>query len=289
MAFSSATSASRAAELREILTRALVAYHVEDDPVMSDAEYDRLYDELVALEEAHPELVTPDSPTRASARPRRSKFQKVEHLQPMGSLEKVTTDEALVKWAEDVRKRLGTDEPVAYIVEPKIDGLAINLTYENGVLVRGATRGDGIQGEDVTPNLRTIKAIPLRMQGDDPPAVLEVRGEVYLPLSGFRELNERLAGRSRSSRRTPAMPPPARCVRRTPRSRLTGLCPSGSTASAPRGRRVRGALGGARMASRLGFRTNPSPSGSSRSRRSRSAACAGRSAASSSTTRSTES
>ena len=126
--------------------------------------------------------------------PASDKFQKVQHLEQMGSLEKVTTEEALVKWAEDVRKRLGTDEPVAYIVEPKIDGLAVNLTYENGVLVRGATRGDGIQGEDVTPNLRTIKAIPLRMQGDDPPAVVEVRGEVYLPLSGFRELNERLAG-----------------------------------------------------------------------------------------------
>ena len=84
----------------------------------------------------------------------------------MGSLEKVTTDEALVKWADDVRKRLGTDEPVAYVIEPKIDGLAVNLTYENGVFVRGATRGDGVQGEDVTPNLRTIKAIPLRMQGD---------------------------------------------------------------------------------------------------------------------------
>jgi DNA ligase (NAD+) len=194
LASSSATAASRAAELREVLTRALVAYHVEDEPVMSDAEYDRLYDELVALEEAHPELVTPDSPTSRVGAPASDKFRKVQHLEQMGSLEKVTTEEALVKWAEDVRKRLGTDESVAYIVEPKIDGLAVNLTYENGVLVRGATRGDGIQGEDVTPNLRTIKAIPLRMQGGDPPAVVEVRGEVYLPLSGFRELNERLAG-----------------------------------------------------------------------------------------------
>jgi DNA ligase (NAD+) len=112
----------------------------------------------------------------------------------MGSLEKVTTAEALVKWAEDVRKRLGTDEPVAYVLEPKIDGLAVNLTYEQGVFVRGATRGDGVQGEDVTPNLRTVKAIPLRMLGGDSPAVLEVRGEVYLPISGFRELNERLVG-----------------------------------------------------------------------------------------------
>ena len=112
----------------------------------------------------------------------------------MGSLEKVTTAEALAKWADDVRKRLDSDEPVAYVIEPKIDGLAINLTYEDGVLARGATRGDGIQGEDVTVNLRTIGTIPLRMLGDDLPPLLEVRGEVYLPISGFRELNERLAG-----------------------------------------------------------------------------------------------
>jgi DNA ligase (NAD+) len=191
---SSRTAAARAAELRETLTHALVAYHVEDAPIMSDADYDRLYDELVELEQQDPTLVTRDSPTQRVGAPASDRFQKVQHLEPMGSLEKVTTDEALVKWADDVRKRLGTDEPVAYVIEPKIDGLAINLTYEDGVFVRGATRGDGIQGEDVTPNLRTIKAIPLRMLGDELPAVAEVRGEVYLPLSGFRELNERLAG-----------------------------------------------------------------------------------------------
>jgi len=162
LASSSTTGAARATELREILTRALVAYHVDDDPIMSDAEYDRLYDELAELEREHPQLVTPDSPTRRVGAPLSDRFQKVRHLSPMGSLEKVTTEEAIVKWAEDVRKRLGTDEAVAYVVEPKIDGLAVNLTYENGVFVRGATRGDGIQGEDVTPNLRTIKAIPLR-------------------------------------------------------------------------------------------------------------------------------
>jgi DNA ligase (NAD+) len=169
---SSKTVESRAAELREILTRALIAYHVEDDPVMTDAEYDRLYDELVALEEAHPELVTPDSPTHRVGAPASEKFQKVRHLEQMGSLEKVATEEALHKWAEDIRKRLDSDEPVAYVIEPKIDGLAVNLTYESGVFVRGATRGDGVQGEDVTPNLRTIRAIPLRMRGDDPPAVV---------------------------------------------------------------------------------------------------------------------
>jgi DNA ligase (NAD+) len=189
-----AAAEKRAAELRELLNRYLYEYYVLDEPSVSDAEYDRLYDELVAIEEADPGLVTPDSPTHRVGAPPSERFQKVRHLEQMGSLEKVTTDEGLLKWADDVRKRLGTDEPVAYVIEPKIDGLAVNLTYENGVLVRGATRGDGIQGEDVTPNLRTIKAIPLRMHADDPPAVLEVRGEVYLPLSGFRELNERLAG-----------------------------------------------------------------------------------------------
>jgi DNA ligase (NAD+) len=111
----------------------------------------------------------------------------------MGSLEKVTDDEGLLKWAEDVRKRLDSDEPVAYVIEPKIDGLAVNLTYENGVLIRGATRGDGVQGEDVTVNLRTIPSLPLRMLGKGVPGLVEVRGEVYMPLSGFRELNERVA------------------------------------------------------------------------------------------------
>ena len=186
------TAAARAAELREVLNRALIAYHVEDAPMMEDAAYDVLYDELVALEEEHPELVTPDSPTRRVGG-LSDKFQKVQHLEPMGSLEKVTTEEGLRKWDEDVRKRLGADAAVAYVLEPKIDGLAVNLTYEDGVFVRGATRGDGVQGEDVSPNLRTIRAIPLRLEGD-PPAVIEVRGEVYLPISGFNELNERLAG-----------------------------------------------------------------------------------------------
>ena len=184
-------ASARAAELRELLNRALIAYHVEDDPIMEDAAYDVLFDELAAIEAEHPELVTPDSPTHRVGAPLSGQFQKVRHLSPMGSLEKVTTDEAIAKWADDVRKRLGTDEPVAYVLEPKIDGSAINLVYENGAFVRGATRGDGVQGEDVTPNLRTIGAIPLQMQGDAPPLV-EVRGEVYMPLSGFREFNERL-------------------------------------------------------------------------------------------------
>jgi DNA ligase (NAD+) len=182
---------ARARELRELLNRYSHAYHVLDDPEVDDAVYDALYDELAALEQEHPELVVPESPTQRVGAPPSERFAKVDHLVPMGSLEKVTTDESLTKWAEDVRKRLGSEEPVAYVIEPKIDGLAINLTYEDGLFVRGATRGDGTRGEDITPNLRTINAIPLQMLGDAPPQ-LEVRGEVYLPISAFRELNERM-------------------------------------------------------------------------------------------------
>src|SRR5262245_39364902 len=184
----------RAAELREVLDYHLYRYHVLDEPEITDAEYDALYDELVRIDEEHPKLLTSDSPTQRVGAPPSDKFQKVEHPSPMGSLEKVTTEEALEKWHADVCKRLGTSD-VKYVTEPKIDGLSINLIYEGGVFVRGATRGDGYRGEYVTVNLRTIKAISMRMQlqkGEQPPALLEVRGEVYLPLSGFNELNERL-------------------------------------------------------------------------------------------------
>ena len=134
------------------------------------------------------------------------KFRKVEHLQPMGSLEKVTTDEELQKWADDVRKRLDSDEPVTYVTEPKIDGSAVSLVYEHGAFARGATRGDGARGEDITTNLRTIKAILLRMRtldGESPPALLEVRGEVYMPLSAFNRLNERLAAEGKKTAPNP--------------------------------------------------------------------------------------
>jgi DNA ligase (NAD+) len=180
-------------ELRETVDHHLYLYHVLDEPEISDAEFDRLFEELQGLEQEHPDLITSDSPTQRVGAPPSERFQKVRHLTPMGSLEKVSDDEGLFKWAEDVRKRLDSDEPVAYVIEPKIDGLAINLTYEDGVLTRGATRGDGVQGEEVTVNLRTIPSVPLRMRGDDAPRVAEARGEVYMPLSGFRELNTRIA------------------------------------------------------------------------------------------------
>ena len=184
---------ARLDDLRAELDHHLYRYHVLDDPEISDTEYDRLYDELKALEEEYPDLITPDSPTQRVGAAPSEKFGKVRHLQPMGSLDKVTDEEGLRKWAEDVRKRLDSDEPVAYVVEPKIDGSAVSLTYENGALVRGATRGDGFEGEDVTPNLRTIKSIPLTMRASDgrsPPEVLEVRGEVYMSLEAWRRLTE---------------------------------------------------------------------------------------------------
>jgi DNA ligase (NAD+) len=189
------TAEERAAELRNLVDYHLYRYHVLDDPEISDAEFDRLFDELVELERAHPGLVMPDSPTqRVGAAPAEG-FVKVEHPSPMGSLEKVSTDDGLEKWHADVCKRLGTTDLV-YVTEPKIDGLSINLIYEDGVFVRGATRGDGWRGEDVTANLLTIKAISRRLflpDGEPPPRLLEVRGEVYMPLSGFKAFNERLA------------------------------------------------------------------------------------------------
>ena len=200
------SAATRVEELRAIVNEALIAYHVEDEPVMSDAEYDRLYDELAAIEAEHPELVVPDSPTQRVGAAPSERFQKVEHLVPLGSLDKVTSEETLLKFAEDVRKRLDSDEPVAYLVEPKIDGLAVSLLYEDGRFVRGATRGDGERGEDVTPNLRTIKAIPLVMRSDDAetlPARIEVRGEVFMPLSGFREFTEKQAAEGKRAAPNP--------------------------------------------------------------------------------------
>ncbi len=186
--------AKRVAELRRLIEHHNYRYHVLDDPEIPDSAYDALFDELTELEAADPALVTPDSPTQRVGAPPAEGFRKVAHLSPMGSLEKVTTREALERWEQDMRKRLGADEEFAYVVEPKIDGSAVSLVYERGVFVRGATRGDGSRGEDVTVNLRTIEAIPLRMResGDgDAPEVLEVRGEIYFPLDGFARFNDK--------------------------------------------------------------------------------------------------
>jgi DNA ligase (NAD+) len=186
----------RVEELRELIDHHSYLYYALDEPEISDAEFDLLWDELVALEREHPGLAAPDSPTQRVGATPSERFQKADHLAPMGSLEKVATQEGLRKWADDVHKRLDSDEPVRYLTEPKIDGLAVSLLYEGGVLRRGATRGDGARGEDVTPNLRTVRAIPLGLRAkstQSPPPVLEVRGEVYFPLSVFRRVNEQVA------------------------------------------------------------------------------------------------
>jgi DNA ligase (NAD+) len=169
-------------------------YYVLDAPVVSDAEYDALMRELRALEERYPELRTPDSPTQRVAGGISTLFSPVEHLERLLSLDNAFSEDELAAWGNRVTK-LGGAGP--YLCEVKIDGLAVALVYRNGALVRGATRGDGVTGEDVTPNIRTIGAVPMRLEGADIPEVLEVRGEVFLPVAAFAELNERLADAGR--------------------------------------------------------------------------------------------
>ena len=169
-------------------------YYVLDDPEVSDSEYDRLMRELQALESSHPDLVTPDSPTQRVGAAPVSEFGEVRHTVPMLSLDNAFTEEDVQDFDRRVREKLEADT-VEYTAEPKMDGLAISLIYEKGVLVRGATRGDGTTGEDVTQNVRTVRAIPLKLMGEDWPGLLEVRGEVYMPKKGFEALNRALAKR----------------------------------------------------------------------------------------------
>jgi DNA ligase (NAD+) len=207
--------AQRVEELYALLRHHNYRYYVLDDPVVSDAEYDALMRELRALEEAHPELITPDSPTRRVGSTPSEKFAKVRHPIPMLSLGNAFDEDDLRAWRGRVLKLLGEQASIAYVVEPKIDGLAIALTYEGGRLVRGATRGDGEVGEDVTANLRTIPSVPLALlepTTDDRqpttdsqdrwsvvggqwsiPSMIEVRGEIYMRIADFERLNERLA------------------------------------------------------------------------------------------------
>jgi DNA ligase (NAD+) len=189
------TVARRAAELRRELEHHNRRYYVLDDPEIGDDAYDALLDELRAIEAEHPELRTADSPTQRVGAPPLDRFERVQHEEPMLSLANARNEDELRAWEKRVRNLLDRyDIPASefgYTTEPKIDGLAVSLTYEDGVFVRGATRGDGRVGEDVTQNLRTIGAIPLRTP--EAPPLVEVRGEVYLPLAGFTELNERRA------------------------------------------------------------------------------------------------
>jgi DNA ligase (NAD+) len=193
----SAVTSERAAELRRAIEYHGHRYYVLDDPEIGDDEYDALYNELKALEEEHPELVTPDSPTQRVAPEPVSELEKVAHPQPMLSLANAHSAEDLQAWIQRMRNHLareGIEDPqFEFVAEPKIDGLAISLIYRDGVFERGATRGNGEIGEDVTHNLRTIPAIPLRLEDPDPPKLLEVRGEVYMSLPDFAALNERRA------------------------------------------------------------------------------------------------
>ncbi len=180
----------RVRALREQIDYHNYRYYVLDDPEIPDSEYDRLMRELQELEAAHPELVTPDSPTqRVGAEPLKE-FSEVRHKVPMLSLGNAFSDAEMAEFDERVRRRLGVEQ-VNYSAEPKLDGLAISLRYEQGRLVQGATRGDGHRGEDVTANVRTIGAIPLRLRGQRWPGILEVRGEIFMPKKGFEALNER--------------------------------------------------------------------------------------------------
>jgi DNA ligase (NAD+) len=183
---------SRIESLREQVRYHNRRYHIEDAPEISDAEYDSLYAELESMEAEHPELVTPDSPTQRVGGEPLEGFEEVRHTVPMLSLANARKTEDLREWDARVRRLLGPEEEerLRYVTELKIDGLAVSLRYENGHFVRGATRGNGIVGEDVTQNLRTVRAIPDRLD-DEPPEVLEPRGEVFMTLENFEELNRR--------------------------------------------------------------------------------------------------
>jgi DNA ligase (NAD+) len=188
-------AAARVSNLRELLERYNYRYHALDDPEVPDAEYDRLMLELRALETQYPQLLTPDSPTmRVGAAPVAA-FGTVRHRVAMLSLDNAFTDDEVRDFDRRIHERLGETAPIRYSAEPKLDGLAISARYENGVFVQGATRGDGETGEDITQNLRTIKALPLKIRAQKPPRVLEVRGEVFMPLAGFKRFNEEAVAR----------------------------------------------------------------------------------------------
>lgn len=186
-----AQARERHALLAEQVEEHRFRYYVNDQPVVSDAEFDRLMRELEALEDEHPPLRTPDSPTQKVAGPYRTEFTSVAHRERMLSLDNAFDDEELAAWGERIARDVGATG-YHFLCELKIDGLAVNLTYEHGLLTRATTRGDGRTGEDITPNVRTIAEIPHRLKGDRIPELVEIRGEVFFPMEGFEELNARL-------------------------------------------------------------------------------------------------
>tara|TARA_Y100000590_G_scaffold398809_1_gene481504 strand:- start:10037 stop:12040 length:2004 start_codon:yes stop_codon:yes gene_type:complete len=184
--------ASRIADLRTKLNDHNFRYYILDDPVISDSQYDELLRELQSLEEAHPKLITPDSPSQRVGASPLSAFGSITHRQPMLSLGNAMNTDELVAFMDRIKKGLDTEKNVEMIAEPKLDGLGVELVYENGLFIHGSTRGDGFTGEDITQNLKTIGAIPLslRTENRESPDLLEVRGEVFMTLSGFKKLNE---------------------------------------------------------------------------------------------------
>lgn len=191
----SSNDIERARELRQRLTDHNYHYYVLDDPQIPDSEYDRLFRELQTLERTHPSLLTPDSPTRRVGSGAETSFQTVSHRIPMLSLDNAFSDQELRDFDRRIRDRLKTEDDIEYVCEPKLDGLAVSLHYEDGVLLRAATRGDGYNGEDITENIRTIPSVPLRLRADSVPGLVEVRGEVYMPRAGFEKLNQTLAAK----------------------------------------------------------------------------------------------
>ncbi len=192
-------AAARAVELKDLLERYNYRYHALDDPEVPDAEYDRLMLELRALEAQYPELTTPDSPTQRVGAAPVTAFGAVRHRLAMLSLDNAFSEEEVRDFDRRIRERLDTQGPIRYSAEPKLDGLAISARYENGAFVQGATRGDGETGEDITQNLKTIKALPLKLRADRPPPILEVRGEVFMPLAGFAKFNREALARGEKS------------------------------------------------------------------------------------------
>jgi DNA ligase (NAD+) len=249
-------AAARVAELREAIDHHSYRYHVLDAPEVADVEYDALVRELIELEEQFPDLVTPDSPTQRVGAPPSDLFAPVVHRTPMMSLDNCFSLEELQAWGKRVERGIGAAD--GFVVEQKMDGVAVNLIYEDGALVRGATRGDGRTGEDITANLKTIPAVPLRLRGDAP-KVLEVRGEVYMTTADFEKLNERLgesdAGKTFANPRNAA----AGSLRQkdpkvTAQRKLSLVCHGVGYAE---GRRFRSHSEALETLRELGLRTNP--------------------------------
>ena len=192
-------AAARAVELRALLERYNYRYYALDNPEVPDAEYDRLMLELRGIETRYPELLTADSPTQRVGAAPVAAFGAVRHRIPMLSLDNAFSDEEVRDFDRRIRERLAQAKTIRYSAEPKLDGLAVSALYERGAFVQGATRGDGETGEDITQNLRTIAALPLKLRAVNAPRVLEVRGEVFMPLAGFERFNKEALARGEKS------------------------------------------------------------------------------------------